>query len=426
MARTLLKNVLLDGQSTSVVIAGNRYEQIGGEICGEFAQVIDGKSRLALLPAFYNTHSHLPMTLLRGYADDLELFSWLNDHIWPAEARLTDEDIYWGTRLALLEMLKTGSVFVNDMYWKAAETYRAVSEMGLRAAISYFHLSPQGGLDQDANLQGVTNLRDFAAKFPCDRIMLTRGPHAVYTVSDQAFREIAEFVRQEGCYLHIHASETRKEVEDCRAQHGGLTPIAHLHKFGLLGPKTVLAHCVHLTDEDIQLLAETQTIIATCPVSNMKLCSGMFRWRDAQAAGCRITIGTDGCASNNNLSMLDEMKFAALSAKIQADDPTAASAAEVWTAATVAGARAFGLDAGEIAVGQLADGMLVNTDSPLMVGDYNLISNLVYSADSSLIDTVICDGRVLMTGHHVDGEEEILDKCRQICRRLETARQQNK
>jgi 5-methylthioadenosine/S-adenosylhomocysteine deaminase len=420
MHRILLRKVVVSGRCQDVLICGNRFHRFSDCIEESADQVIDAAGELALVAPFYNLHSHAAMTLLRGYADDMELFEWLEKYIWPAEALLTHEDVYWGTKLALLEMIRTGSVFVNDMYWHQTASLDAVEEMGLRAAIGYVFICVPGGGVLENNRRANAQLRERAASCS-SRIHLTYAPHAIYTVNEKALREISEEARQAGAVLHIHAAETVREVEDCRKEHG-MTPIAYLDHLGILGPKTVLAHCTHLSDEDIAIISERGAVIAHNPVSNMKLCGGLFRFQAALEAGCRIGIGTDGCASNNNLSMLEEMKMAALSAKMQAAQPTAGRDQDVFAAATTAGCSLFDIDGGEIAEGKLADALLVRLKHPLMLGDYNLISNLVYSADSSVLDTLICDGKILMLNGKVEGEEEILARNREICRKIAAIR----
>ena len=217
--------------------------------------------------------------------------------------------------------------------------------------------------------------------------------------------------------LHIHACETRKEVDDCLAAHG-CSPIVYLEKLGALSPQTILAHAVHLDDRDIDIILKHGVTLCTNPASNLKLCSGAFMFKKLWNKGAFITLGTDGSASNNNVSMLDEMKLAALSAKMQSGDPTAGSAEQVFQTATKNGAAALGLDAGVIAEGKLADCLLVDLNNPLLVPNYNLISNMVYSADSSVIDTVFCNGRVLMQDKRIDGEEEILRQAKKIAAKL--------
>ncbi len=412
----MLKNVLLNGTLTDIAISEKRFAKIapGQDTAGY--QVIDGKGRFAVLPPFYNTHNHAAMTLLRGYADDMELFTWLHDYIWPAEAKLTGEDIYDGTRLAILEMIKSGTVFFADMYWNQSDTVRAVIEMGVRASIGMLFICDGNGELLERNREGNNKLLKAAESFP-EELSLSCAPHAVYTVSEKVLREVAQISRERNLMIHIHASETRREVEECLANHN-MTPIAWLDHLGLLTEKTLLAHCTHLSAEDISLIAERKSVIAHMPVSNMKLCSGSFNLTAAVNGGCRVTIGTDGCSSNNNLSMLEEMKFAALLAKQTADDPEAGNDALIFDLATRCGAEAFGIDAGVIAEGKLADAVLVDLNNPQMVGDYNLIANMVYSADSSVIDTVICGGRVLMQNRYVPGEEEIIERARKVCRKI--------
>ena len=420
MQRVLLKNIILDGRCQDVLLVGNRFDRFAERIDEPAEQIIDGAGELALLPPFHNLHSHAAMTLLRGYADDMELFTWLKNYIWPAEALLTHDDVYWGTKLALLEMIRSGTVFVNDMYWHQTASLDAVEEMGLRAAIGYMFICVPGGGVLESNLQANALLKKRASTCS-SRINLTYAPHAIYTVNEKTLLEIAAEARHEQAVLHIHAAETLQEVEDCQKEHG-MTPIAYLHKLGVLGPKTVLAHCVHLTDDDIAIIAGSGAVIAHNPVSNIKLCSGLFRFQAALEAGCRIGIGTDGCSSNNNLSMLEEMKFAALSAKIQSGKPETGRDKDVFAAATKTGCALFDIDGGEFAAGKLADALLVRLKHPQMIGDYSLVSNLVYSADNSVIDSLICDGKILMQHGKVAGEEEIIDKNLQICRKIAASR----
>jgi len=415
MNSILIRNVQLDGKGTDVLIEGNRFKRIAPGIEPEGAKVVDGSGK-AIVPPFYNTHTHAAMTLLRGYADDMELFSWLNDYIWPAEAKLTGDDIYVGTRLAALEMIRGGTVFFGDMYWHQPDAARAVEETGLRAALGLLYITGTDGEVLERNRHNNAALLEWNGG-DSGRIQVVYGPHAVYTVSEPVLRQIAADAR-DGHRVHIHASETAREVRECIEAHG-MSPIAWLDEVGLLGPHTILAHAVHLSDEDIDLIRERGCWIAHCPCSNFKLASGQFRYRRAvEIGGCRFTIGTDGCASNNNLSMLEEMKFAALSAKGESGDPTAGRDGDIFRAATRSGAEAFGIDAGLIEEGRLADAMLVDLDHPLLVPDYNLTANLVYAADSSVIDTVICDGRILMEHRKIDGEEEIIADARRVCAKI--------
>ncbi len=414
MIDILLSNVVLDGAVCDVAIENGLFSSIAGKITAPAAKVIDCKGRYAITPAFYNTHTHHAMTLLRGYADDLELFDWLNNHIWPAEALLTEEDVYAGARLAILEMIKSGTVFFNDSYWHPRATAKAAVEMGVKAEIGLLYLSIADG----STLKNEQNeaLLDMADELPA-RVRISHSPHAIYTVSTERLRRAAEDAASDGRRIHIHAAETSKEFEDCMKEHNA-TPIAYLNLLGVLTPKTILAHCVHLTDDDRRIIAETGAVIAHNPVSNQKLCSGIFDWKRASEAGCCITIGTDGCSSNNNLSMFDEMKCAALSAKVSSMDPKCGKAADILRAATVTAANAFGFKSGVISEGYEADALLIDLERADMVGDYNLISNLVYSASGDAVDSVICGGRLLMEHRIVPGEAEIIASAREVCRKI--------
>ncbi|MBR0457798.1 MAG: amidohydrolase [Victivallales bacterium] len=410
--RTLkLKNVVVDGKIVDAFISNGTYARIAPNLADEAEETIDFAGGRALVPAFYNTHTHSAMTILRGYADDLALFDWLNNHIWPVEATLSYDDIYIGARLAMLEMLRSGIVCLNDSYWLPAATARAAAEMGLRGAVGLFRC---GSADQTQ--AGYEAALAYESSLP-SRVFYNIAPHSVYTLSPKQLEEIAEEARTTGRAIQVHASETADEVANCRKSYG-MTPIQLLEKCGLLDERTVLAHCVHLTPEDIEILARTKAVIAHNPVSNAKLCSGMFDLAGTIAGGCRVTIGTDGCASNNCLSMFDEMKAAALTAKIRTQDPTAGPASLIYDLATRQGALAMGLDAGEIAPGKLADGILLDLSHPILSANYNLVSDLVYAADPSVVTDVLCDGAFVLRNGHVPGEAEILADARRVCARI--------
>lgn len=410
MSTLLINNVLLDGKRQNVLVENNRFKRITTETIPTADEVIDG-SRFAIIPPFYNGHCHAAMVLLRGFADDLPLQAWLNDSIWPMEAKLTADDIYAGSRLAVLEMIKSGTVFFEDMYWDEQETARAVEEMGIRAAIGVSLMDRQPAETKDLLFEKLRNYK------PTDRVSYTVAPHAIYTVGTELLQRCKKAADDNGQYLNIHLAETMTEDVDCRKAHNGMSPVEYMDSIGLLGPKTILAHVVHVDQHDQEILARTGAICVHNPASNMKLSSGVFKMMELQRNGCRIALGTDGASSNNNLDMLEEMKLAALLAKCYAD-PEAGAATDVFKMATQWGAEAFGLDAGVIAEGKLADALLVDLDNEKMVPNYNLVSNIVYSADSSCIDTVICNGKVVMRGRVVPGEKEIIEQARETCKSL--------
>ena len=406
----LIKQVEHDGQVVDVFINGNTIESIG-DCAGKTADIMIDGSNKAILPTFHNAHHHAAMATMRSYADDLELFTWLSDHIWPLEATVTEEDVYNGARLACLEMIKSGTTFFNDMYWYFHGTARAVEEMGLRAALGAVFIDMGDGDRRAANREMAQTLLDESKQYS-ERIHFQLGPHALYTVSKEALVWCGEFAAEHGLMIHTHLSETEKEVADCVALHG-MRPPAYLDSVGLLAPNLMAAHCIWLEQEEMELLAARGVAALHCPTSNMKLASGKFRFTDAKNAGMNIAIGTDGAASNNNLDMSEEIKMAALLEKHFTGDPTALPADAAWHAGTRAGANLFGLNSGVIAEGALADCMLVDLNNERLVPGHNLISDMVYSADSSCIDTVICDGKILMQNRQVEGEEEIIAKARE-------------
>ena len=411
----LIRNVSLKGEAVDVLIRGNRFDSIGGPVDFVADVTIDGSGK-AILPSFHNAHTHAAMTLLRGYADDMDLHTWLTDHIWPFEARLNEDDIYWGAKLACLEMIKSGTTFFADMYWHWKGTARAVEEMGLRAALSAAFFDFEDPQRAEAMKRQVMALHEDSGRYS-ERITFILGPHAIYTVSSESLRWLSEYADRHNLLIHTHLSETRKEVDDCLARHGR-RPVEYLHELGLLGPRLSLAHAVWMTEDEMALLAAHGVRVVHCPVSNMKLASGQFDYAGMRRHGVDVALGTDGCSSNNTLDMMAEMKTASLLAKVSAMDPTVLPAAEALDAATINGARMYGLDSGRIARGLLADCILVDLDHLRMVPGHNLVSNLVYSANSACVDTTICNGRVLMTGGRVDGEEEILAQVRATIGRL--------
>lgn len=407
----LIKNARLDGRQTDVLMENGLITRIAPDIQCDGAEVVDATG-MAILPPFYNCHCHAAMTLLRGYADDMPLAEWLNDYIWPREASLTPEDIYWGSKLAILEMIKSGTVFFVDMYFVEEQVERAVMEMGIRACLGDTFMSHQGEKEHDRLLQRLSSWKPASS-----RIQKSIAPHAIYTCDTALLERCADVVNNsDDVFCQIHVSETEDEVANCKKEHDGMTPVEYLNKVGILGEKTVAAHVVHVSEDDADILSATKTVSVHNPCSNMKLSSGVMNVPMLKAHGCRLALGTDGASSNNNLDMMDEMKAAALLAKLSYG-PDKLSAAETFRMATECGAAAFGLNAGKIEEGRLADAMLVRLDNHRMVPDYNIISNLVYSASSEVIDTLICDGRVVMRNRKVEGEEEILANVAERCRK---------
>jgi 5-methylthioadenosine/S-adenosylhomocysteine deaminase len=378
----------------------------------EADEVIDAEG-MALVPGLVNGHTHAAMTLFRGHGDDLPLMEWLRRVVWPVEERLEPEDVYWGTRLGCVEMIRTGTVRFWDMYWEPAAVARAVEDAGLRARVSA-PLIDVGDAAKDS-------LRDAAERSleaigePRELIAPALGPHAIYTVSEESLRWIANAATERGLPINIHLSETEEEVERCLAQHG-LRPAQYLDRVGALGPRTLLAHGVWLDEEELELVAERGATVVTNPVANLKLAVGrVFPHRAARRAGVPVGLGTDGAGSNNSLDLLADVKVFALIQKHEARDAAAVSAPEAWEVAT--GARAPLLGARPLAAGEPADFLLVRLRTPeLGIGD--LVADLVYAASGAVVDTTVVAGRVLMRGGQVEGADEVVAAAAERARRL--------
>ena len=306
MKTLLIKNVLLKDRKTDILVADGRFKSLCAPEGTRADETLDAEGT-AILPPFYNTHTHAAMSLLRGYADDMPLQKWLQDYIWPYENKMTAQDIREGSRLAVREMIRTGTVFFSDMYFEIDQTIAVVQEFGIRAAIGVTFVDSHSKSQQADKLDMLRHWVDPSGGL----ITLTVAPHAIYTVSPDLLVKCADTARSLGLKLHIHLSETRQEVEDCLRAHG-TTPVRYLDSLGFLGPDVIAAHVVHVDEEEAAILASRGVTIAHCPCSNMKLASGIFPYKMLHEAGCRITLGTDGDSSNNNLDMREEMKFAAL------------------------------------------------------------------------------------------------------------------
>ncbi len=380
--------------------------------------VIDGRGK-AVVPGLFNTHTHAAMTLFRSFADDMLLHEWLETKIWPLEAKLDEEAVYWGTKLACIEMLKSGTVFFNDMYFFPPVIAKAAEECGIRACISaaFFDFFNPDLLEENIK-KAVRDLKELERY----SVLKAIGPHAVYTVSLDGLKRAAELAEEMDIFIHFHLAETEREVLDFRKQHG--KPIVKaLDEIGFLSSRLMAAHSVWLESGEIELLAKRGVSVAHCPASNMKLCVGKaIDYAEMKKAGVNFTIGTDGAASNNNLDMLEEMKFAALLQKFYYGNPTLMKAEEVFEAATTNAAKAFGLKSGIIAEGYLADLVVINLSHPYMQPSHNIVADLVYSASSGCVDTVIVDGKIVVENGAFMGDREeerkIIERAAEVARKL--------
>ncbi|MEZ5078840.1 MAG: amidohydrolase [Solirubrobacterales bacterium] len=413
MSSLAVRGTRLGGETVGVRCVDGRIAAIGPAVEPQPGEETIDAAGAPLVPPLLNGHTHAAMTLFRGSGGDLPLMPWLQNKIWPVEAKLEAEDVYWGTRLACAEMIRSGTTRFWDMYWHPGAVARAVEDSGLRAAVGAPLFDADGKVEA-MHESALTSLDELAADAP--GVTATLTPHSIYTVSETSLRWVAELAAERRVPVHIHLSETESEVEDCLANHG-LRPAFYLDRVGLLGELTLLAHGVWLDHAELELIAERQATVVANPVANMKLAvGGVFPYRAARAARVPVGLGTDGAGSNDTLDLLADLKLFALSQKHAAGDPTAIAAADAWAIATGAGAPLLG--AGEpLTVGAPADFLLLRAGAPeLAFGE--LDSNLVYAASGATVDTTVIGGRVLMRGGEVEGLEEIVARAVERAARL--------
>lgn len=395
------KGVTIDYKNGAVGIVGNRIAFVGDDpnAIARFEQehgaelrVVDARGML-LLPGLINLHNHVAMTLMRGYANDMELQSWLTEKIWPFEAKLTPEDVRRGAALGVAEMVLGGTTTFADMYWHTDQIIEQAIQSGVRmvACPAFTESVFEGYLDQVGRM--IERYHGAAA----GRIAVWVAPHAPYTCRPEQIRDSLSLCRKYGVGVHIHLSETASEVEIVRERYGQ-TPIRLMQELGVFEYPTLAAHCVYQTDEEIEILRNDQVTVVYNPQSNMKLASGVAPISRMLEKDINVCIGTDGPSSNNDLDMWDEMRTGALLQKVATGDPRALPAEAVFRMATVDAAKAIG-HAGELGIvaeGALADLILVDLDQPHYTPDYDLIGNLVYCGRASDVDTVWIDGRLVV------------------------------
>jgi 5-methylthioadenosine/S-adenosylhomocysteine deaminase len=405
-------NARLDGEIVGLRAVDGTIAGLGPEVAAEPGDETIDAAGAHLVPPLVNGHTHAAMTLFRGSGGDLPLMPWLEERIWPVEAKLDAEDVYWGTRLACAEMIRTGTTRFWDMYWQPEATVRAVADAGIRATIGapLFDKGRDAGAVREGAVASLAMLEAAGG-----RVSPSLAPHSIYMVSEETLRFIAELSAARNAPVQIHLSETEPEVEECVAAHGR-RPAAYLDDVGLLGERTLLAHGVWLDAEELELVAARGATVVSNPAANMKLAVGRaFPYPAARAAGVRIGLGTDGAGSNDSLDLMADLKAFALLAKHSAADPTAITVADAWAIAT--GASAPLLAATPLVPGAPADFLLLDPEAPeLGVGE--LTSNLVYAASGSVVDTTVVAGRVLMRGGVQPERAEIVARAAERAARL--------
>jgi 5-methylthioadenosine/S-adenosylhomocysteine deaminase len=394
----------------SVAIEGNRIVAVG-EVRERAERVIDARGK-AVLPGLINCHTHLPMVLLRGFADDMPLDKWLSDRIWPMEKKMGPRDCYAGALLGALELIKSGTTCFADNYFHMDQVVRAVAKAGLRGVLSY------GMIDRDDEQKmreeiriGQSFVRSFHGKAG-GRILTMFGPHAPYTCSTECLLKVKELAAKFGVGIHIHVSESSAEVKQTIRKYGK-RPVEYLDSIGFLGPEVLAAHCVWVTKREVRIIQRRGVKPVHNPTSNLKMGSGIAPVVEMLQAGVPVALGTDGAASNNSLDLFKEMKLASLLAKLRNRDPTALPAMKALEMATRNGAAALGLEdeLGSIEVGKKADLILVDLKKPHLSPLHDVVSHLIYSATGSDVDTVIVDGKILLEGGEVFtlDEEKVLE-----------------
>ena len=423
----ILKNILAivpEGgkdvvKETSIYIEKDRIAAIGEEPEGFVAdKVIDGKDKLAI-PGLVNCHTHSYMAFMRNVADDLSFMDWLFGTIDPIEQQMTDEDTYWGACLAILEMMKSGTTCFNDMQMNIHQTTRAVKESGMRGVICRGLVG--SGNDEAGQIRLAQAYEERDAARDCDRLTFMLGPHAPYTCDDGFMRIVSEEAKKNNMGIHVHLSESVSEIEQIKEKYG-CSPIEMADKNGLFDVPAIAAHCVQITESDMDILKAKNVSVVTNPASNMKLGNGFAPVPAMLEKGINVCLGTDGAASNNSLNMFHELSLLTLIHKGVGKTPQCVSAREGFRIATINGAKALGLDKeiGSLEVGKKADIAILNLNTPSLTPRNNLIAGLSYSANGSEVETVIIDGKVTMENRKVltMDEELVYKKVNEIIVRM--------
>ncbi|MDO4304566.1 MAG: amidohydrolase [Bacillota bacterium] len=423
----VLKNILAalpEGESdvikeTNIFIEGNRIAAVDDMPKGFKAdKVIDGRDRLAI-PGLVNSHTHSYMSFMRNVADDLSFMDWLFGTIDPIEQQMTDEDTYWGACLAIIEMMKSGTTCFNDMQMNIHQTTRAVKESGMRAVVSRGLIG--SGNDEAGQIRLKQAYEERDAFQDCDRLSFMLAPHAPYTCDEGFMRIVSEEAKKNNMRIHVHLSESVSEIEQIKEKYG-CTPIEMADRNGLFDVPAIAAHCVQITEADMDILKAKNVSVVTNPASNMKLGNGFAPVPEMMSKGINICLGTDGAASNNSLNMFHEMSLLALIHKGVKRTPQCISAKETFRIATINGARALGLDQeiGSLEAGKKADIAILNLNTPSLTPRNNLLAGLSYSANGSEVETVIIDGQIIMENRRILtlDEELVYGKINEIIVRM--------
>ncbi len=431
-------DIIIEGAMVVTMDAGFRVIENGGlaikdgliagigeshEITTNFhaPEVIDGQKKL-LMPGLINTHTHTPMTIFRGFADDLPLHEWLYDHVFPVESEFTSaENVRIGAKLGIAEMLRSGTTTFNDMYYYVDEVAAVAEKAGIRSVLneSVIDFPAPGSPTPDDGLSLAESLISKWKGHPL--VTIGVAAHAPYSTSPATLKKAKALADNYRVPFNIHVSETRREFDSIMKEYGA-SPVQHLENIGVLGPNVIAAHCVHITKEDIHILADKGVGVAHNPQCNMKLASGVAPVPELLRAGVKVGIGTDGVASNNDLDLFEEMRTAAFVHKLNSNDPTVMDARTVLEAGTMGGARLLGMEhqIGSLETGKKADLIILDLDQPHAHPLYNIYSLIIYSLKGSDVDTVIIEGKPVMRQRKMltMNEEKLFEKVEAIAREI--------
>ena len=422
MSKILLKNIVVEGLTSDIRIEDGVIVSLNPSDCQAYSgsdpseEIVDCTGRAAV-PGFVNMHTHAGMSMMRGIGEDMAFHKWL-EKIWDVESRIDEEYVYLATKVACLEMVRTGTTTFNDHYWYMPMAYKAAMEMGLRAVLAYVVCDRNDPEESERQKIQCEQMYQLSRKWG-DMCTFAIAVHAIYSVSEEMMLWAVRFARERGLKIHIHLSETRKEVEDCIRLHNGMSPVEYLDSLGILGSDVIAAHTLWLSENDVRILGRRGVNCVHNVNSNLKLASGYrFLFNELRDAGANICLGTDGCASSNNLDMLETMKTSAMIQKAWRDAPTAMPLKEIMDMATLNGGKALGLPVGRIEVGMAADILIVDTTGYHFLSPGSFEANLIYSAHSDCIESVICNGKFVMRDRIVAGEKEILAEARKVLNKI--------
>ncbi len=415
MGAILLKNIVSEGVTSNILIEGGIISKISAAdneiLTHSDTEVVECEGK-AVVPGFINMHSHAGMSMMRGVGEDIAFHEWL-DRIWKIESKINAEYVYHATKVACLEMIKSGTTYFNEHYWYLPAAHRAVEEMGMRATFAYVICDRNDPNESQRQKEQCRAMYEDSLNWS-DESKFAIAIHAIYSVSEEMILWGTAFAREHGLKIHIHLSETKKEIEDSLSQHG-MSPVEYFDKLGVLGPDVIAAHTLWLSENDISILGVRGVTCVHNINSNLKLTSGYkFLYKELRDAGANICLGTDGCASSNNLDMLETMKTSAMVQKAWRGDPMAMQLDEIMNMVSLNAANALGINTGKLAEGYDADLLIINTENPGFLSPGKFEANLVYSAHSDCVESVISKGKFIMRNRVIEGEKEILAAARKV------------